>query len=213
MTIATREEAKIHYIALTKPELVRATIRKEKDVTRRVQCPQNTLKVAPGAGLQSIWEPGSLLGIKESWAVSSFSQKSPGKLQICYRAGGAERPLPLHPDDEGDCDRLWREVDWDTWQRYAFRNQWRGPRFMPGWAVRLWGQVKSVRLERVQEVTEAEAVREGIASDTIEETPRQHFVDLWNAINDDRGFPWERNPWVWRIEWELLTSTGLEVEK
>jgi hypothetical protein len=28
------------------------------------------------------------------------------------------------------------------------------------------------------------------------------FVELWDSINDKRGFGWESNPWVWVIEFE-----------
>lgn len=34
--------------------------------------------------------------------------------------------------------------------------------------------------------------------------PRKAFRELWDDINDKRGFGWDKNPWVWVIEWKQL---------
>lgn len=166
------------------------------------------------------WEVGQLLGIKESWGVSDFSKKFPGKLQIVYRAGVSDID---HPNG-GDEDRLWRDVDDATWQKYAFKNQWRGPRFMPAWAIRIWVQLESVRPERVQEITEEGAKAEGLeaiyktAPNTYgagyiwdAEGYRRAFHTLWDTINAKRGYGWDTNCWIWCLKYRLLSATGLQV--
>ena len=32
------------------------------------------------------------------------------------------------------------------------------------------------------------------------------FIDLWNSINAKRGYSWDKNPWVWVIEFEKVTA-------
>lgn len=209
---------KTHYISLTRPELVRATIRGLKTETRRVITEQNS--VLKGVTRYCKWESGQLIGFKESWGIQEISKKFPGRLQIVYRAGVDDIGHP-----EGNtADFQWRDVDEDTWRRYASKNQWRGPRFMPAWAIRLWAQVVSVRPERVQEIISWDCVAEGIPKDYYNRTfslrtnkPNRMLIDefqmLWDSINAARGYSWETNPWVWVLKFKLLTSTGLQAVK
>jgi len=71
-----------------------------------------------------------------------------------------------------------------------------------GWS-RITLEVKAVRVERVQEISEEDAVAEGCHSDqgsTDGQLPHEEFRELWDLINEKRGFPWESNPWVWVVE-------------
>lgn len=73
--------------------------------------------------------------------------------------------------------------------------------FMPKWAVRTWARIVDVRVERLQDITDADAIAEGIEYGKC----LNHvacFEDLWNSINADRGYGWDKNPWVWVIEFE-----------
>jgi len=90
--------------------------------------------------------------------------------------------------------------------------------FMPYFACRLKLEVTSVRVERLQEISETNAIAEGVkAGDWIThrgtmgpfdcevsknaETAREAFRALWDSINAKRA-PWAENPWVWVIEFE-----------
>lgn len=33
---------------------------------------------------------------------------------------------------------------------------------------------------------------------------RENFRDLWNSLNTSRGFGWEKNPWVWVLEFKRV---------
>ena len=72
---------------------------------------------------------------------------------------------------------------------------------MPRWASRLTLEVTGVRVERVQEISEADARAEGF-DDTPELGPRQHFIGTWIALNGVES--WQANPWVWVIEFRRV---------
>jgi hypothetical protein len=59
--------------------------------------------------------------------------------------------------------------------------------YMPRWASRIDLLVKSVRVERVQDISEADAVAEGFKD-------RAGFIDLFSGHNPGA---WEKNIWVW----------------
>ena len=68
----------------------------------------------------------------------------------------------------------------------------------------------SVRPERLQAITFTDCIKEGIEDYRIEghlKSARRlinEFRHLWDSLNAARGYPWELNPWVWRIEFEMV---------
>jgi hypothetical protein len=88
---------------------------------------------------------------------------------------------------------------------------------MPRFASRLTLEVVSVRVERLNEISEADAEAEGIeryrgplrwmrwrdpiTSEWNRPSATGAFRDLWDSINAKRA-PWESNPWVWVIEFK-----------
>jgi hypothetical protein len=87
---------------------------------------------------------------------------------------------------------------------------------MPRWASRLTLEIVSIKVERVQDISEEDAKAEGaqyatdpvcasaVARDCLNMTSpsyyRARFGLLWDSINAARGFGWDTNPWVYRIE-------------
>ena len=77
--------------------------------------------------------------------------------------------------------------------------------FLPRWASRITLIVEAVRVERLQDISEADAQAEGFSGrpydsdDFSDEAPimpyRQMFAHLWDSLNADRA-PWLSNPWV-----------------
>lgn len=85
--------------------------------------------------------------------------------------------------------------------------EWRPSIHMPRWASRITLEVVSVRVERLQEITEEDALAEGVMSlSNIHPIarPTSVFQELWDQINGKRA-PWVSNPWVWRVEFRRVT--------
>lgn len=93
---------------------------------------------------------------------------------------------------------------------------WKSPRFMPRWASRITLELTSVRVERVQDISEDDARAEGVTlepqhgllngkpASLAPMTYRLAFGWLWDAINGKRA-PWASNAWVWVLEFRRLT--------
>lgn len=78
----------------------------------------------------------------------------------------------------------------------------------PRWASRITLQVTDVRAERLLDVTEADAVAEGLTVlDAIRRkvpTVRDAFSLLWDDLYAD-SLPWSGSPWVWAITFRRVT--------
>ena len=58
--------------------------------------------------------------------------------------------------------------------------------------------LKTIRRERLQDITLADIVNEGVVGDHGNLAAR--FAALWDSINTRPGTRWEDNPWVWVLE-------------
>lgn len=95
----------------------------------------------------------------------------------------------------------------------SYGRSWKPSIHMPRWASRLTLRITDVRVERVQDISEADAIAEGInlkrAGAVQGESygsawaPRL-FRELWDSINAAKGYGWKENPWVWVIEFEVI---------
>lgn len=91
---------------------------------------------------------------------------------------------------------------------WSWKGNTRPSIFMPKWACRLWLKVKSVRVERIQEISENDAICEGTqGGGGHPDFWVGAFRDLWDSINKDRGYGWDVNPWCWKITFEKLEKT------
>jgi hypothetical protein len=83
------------------------------------------------------------------------------------------------------------------------------PIFMPREAARITLEVKNVRIERIQDITEEDAIGEGCnltsgaemkANMPLHPSYRISFMRLWETLNAKRGYSWESNPYVFVYE-------------
>lgn len=91
---------------------------------------------------------------------------------------------------------------------------WKPSIHMPREAARIFLRVKTVRVERLQDITEEDARAEGCSTKILNDgwknigtlTARDEFITLWEHLNAKRGLGWDRNPWVWVVEFEHMSK-------
>lgn len=86
---------------------------------------------------------------------------------------------------------------------------WKPSIHMPRAAARIFLKVKSVRVERLQDITEDDCEDEGMyppyacrSESGYRFEMRTQFKELWDSIYAKRGYGWDTSPWVWVIEFE-----------
>lgn len=88
---------------------------------------------------------------------------------------------------------------------------WRPSIHMPRWASRITLTVKDVRVQRLQEISETDALAEGVEDELRDNngnvcwTPATMFFEnLWDTINGNRhGCAWADNPWVVALTFDV----------
>lgn len=99
------------------------------------------------------------------------------------------------------------EWDWDL----STPNRWRPSIHMPRWASRLTLQITSVRVERLNEISEEDAIAEGCEREFAADgsdygagltTACEQFERLWESINGNGS--WATNPWVWVVSFKRI---------
>ena len=91
-------------------------------------------------------------------------------------------------------------------------NGWHPSIHMPKEAARIFLRVQDVHVERLQEITGAECVREGIPQESLKEVGEAftagQFAGLWDSTvkpSDRALYGWDANPRVWVIDFERIS--------
>ena len=217
---------------LLKGEMVRAILRDRKTQTRRilktdhhdiVECEDGSLwpwrEDLENGG--DIWypcpygKPGDRLYVKETfWAWGRWETRFNSK-----RGRDEWNFLDMTREDRKEyiyaSDGV-AEMDASKSRSGALPAYWKRPSiFMPRWASRITLEITSVRVERLQDISEADALAEGIDHDSPH---RSYFASdqggpafgsagaayrhLWNGINGPGS--WDANPWVWVVEFRRV---------
>ena len=177
--------------------MVRAILSGEKTMTRRIVKDQSSVPDKNQFDRHPAWlkmrcpygQPGDRLWVRETFGyVSPDEFERPlEECRIEYRAD-----LP-----EGCTDQP------GQWPAEEARGEdivpkWRPSIFMPRSASRLILEITSIRVERLQEITEKDAEAEGCFEKEPDNDAVSMFADLWESLHGPGS--WELNPWVWVIE-------------
>ena len=107
-------------------------------------------------------------------------------------------------------------------EKLGIKFKWKSPYHLYRKDARIYLKVKSVKVERLNDITEEDAKAEGISREhrmmmyshavgvTVEHIKRiyrDEFQIIWNDINAKRGYSWESNPWVWVYEFEKINTS------
>ena len=179
-------------------QMVRAILDGRKTQTRRVAKPVKHPDLGnlytPGALAMGrepqhvidracpLGQPGDRIYVRET-----FSQH-PEWGQLAFRADGEE----------------FEDADGWLWEP-----KWIPSIHMPKHLARIWLEITGVRVERIQEIIPDDCIAEGAWPVEQRELGRGHeavsaFRELWESTGGD----WNANPWVWAIDFKVLSTTG-----
>lgn len=154
----------------------------------------------------SRWRVGERLWVRETF-IDGWPADG-GDIQQ-FDADGNE--LPRH---------VWYRADYDAAQKGWISNRgaliqgwtnddgwytdgipWKPSIHMPRWASRITLEITEIRVQRLQEISEEDAIAEGIGHCDVDAAIAD-YASLWDRINGPGA--WESNPWVWAITFKRL---------
>lgn len=163
-------------------------------------------------------QPGDRLWVKETWGLCSHHDPT----DWC---GGSIRGV-----SESELREQFLVEHRQNWITHPDSAYWRPSIFMPRWASRITLEITGVRLERLNEISEADAKAEGLKAITKDgemfkygipdrdglpgtddygwpwkqwrRDPREAYRTLWGTINGPGS--WDANPFVWVVEFKRI---------
>lgn len=126
---------------------------------------------------------GDRLWVRESWSTHScFDDISPKYFSTCS----------IHYWADGKCQT----------------GKKRPSTQMPRWASRILLEITKIRIERLQDITEADATAEGMVADD-DYCAEQYYSIYWNKKHGWKENGWNANPWVWVVEFKVIQGGAL----
>lgn len=204
-------------------EMVRAIQDGRKAATRRpikvdTAFPKALKPVKNPVGLMTVggiirpqYQVGDYLYVRETWGISNFNYEN-STAYIIYKASENEKEAGCQEIKlpQGKFDKLYESMAENS-------PDWRPCIRMPKEAARIFLRVTDVRVERLQDITDEQAIREGCngvfcgsganMGDGWEVTPVDEYIPLWNSTvkkSDLDKYGWDANPWVFVIEFERV---------
>lgn len=168
---------------------------------------------ADAVGCCPYGQPGDRLWVREAHSI----YPTHGQHRADGERWGPWGGLPTTVSEDGKQIAYYRE-GFDR----CDPGRWRPSIHMPRWASRITLEITGVRVERLQDISEADAVAEGVERTVTGDGWRRYCADpeleaagltpcataaasyrsLWEQINGPGS--WDANPWVWAIEFRRL---------
>ncbi len=134
--------------------------------------------------------------------------------------------------DKKDAARIYKASCWQKPNNYGiwsvpdremdFDGAWTPSIHMPRWASRIQLKISNVGVQRLQDISSGDAVREGICQlpasgrycinpgdqyfGGASHSAKEVYSWLWESIYGEGS--WQANPWVWVIEFERVAPAG-----
>lgn len=164
------------------------------------------------------YQPGDILYIRETWAWCPCWDCG---LDVEEIGCGHEEEQRYNDEKKEHGCYIYRASCADN--EYPSVDTWHPSIHMPKEAARIWLKVTDVRVERLHEITEDGALREGAqgircdhaglgvygCTDCMNtgwiEPPQVEFMQIWDSTikkSDLDIYGWDANPWVWVIKFE-----------
>lgn len=161
---------------------------------------------------QCPYPPSTVLWVREKWAVAKdYDHLKPCDFSSTYPEGINQ----IH---------WWIIASTDKVTDYGNRGRWRSALHLPKSFARIILEVKSVTATRLQTITPEQAIESGIETDPLFDflgqpyytnygdedlgyklNPVESYRTLWNSLHGPKS--WDKNPWVWDIEFDVLAPT------
>jgi hypothetical protein len=139
---------------------------------------------------------GDLLWVREAFGTISYDNGDYPATDIVYRAH------PYYLEDDGSYSgEIITAGDLD-------QDKWLPPIYMPRRASRITLRITNVRVERLRDISERDAIAEGVEAFFETECKGDDcsaftkFAALWLSIYGAES--WQSNPWVWVVEFERV---------
>ncbi len=176
-------------------------------------------------------QPGHHLWVRETWLPAAWDAQE-GMVKFMYKDQTKSKWIqPYQDDPDGEkFDKLWLSICDELARKgikpgkdgmYNFQGieqplSWRPAIHMPRAASRIHLQITDIRAQRLHDITEADAIAEGIEENSgkyrhyncpskfaplFDCEPIESYRTLWEKINGPHS--WEQNPWVWAITFRV----------
>lgn len=176
---------KSHPILFSAP-MIRAIIDGTKTQTRRIVKPMHYPDQLFGEAGKPWWNIGGLNGAENICPYGKPGDRLWVKETFCYVSEGGTLTPAYRADGWTECP--------------ADNGKWKPSIFCTRAASRITIEITDVRMERLQDITEEDAIAEGTPDNLEAEQGmemRDSYAALWNRINGHGS--WDLNPWVWVI--------------
>lgn len=207
---------KEHPILFSTP-MVQALLEGIKTMTRRLVKPQPDSECEPN-------RVPCILGNEEQWD-KWFWDTSEGERFIKYCPYGdlgdilwvretftftehiKTEPEERHLEYWYKADRFFER--YDAWERDTTTGidrveTWKPSIFMPREACRIFLEITDIKVERLNDISEQDAEKEGAEQFPFDDTFIQSFKRIWEKINGKES--WKENPWVWVISFKRIAE-------
>lgn len=187
--------------------MIRALLEDRKTMTRRILKPEPFIDKC-GNLIAGRWNYGQTINGEPCFSNSAFKRDivryaAGDRLWVkeAWRAGAAFdgfKPSEIAPGNY---------IHYEADRRRNDLGRYRHSRFMPRWVSRLTLLVESVKVERLQDISEADALAEGALAeygDGANIGNRRAFELIWRTLHGEDA--WTANPYVAAITFRTVKS-------